>query len=103
MLGNCAVGRRNMAITPMITMRIEMTIATIGRRMKKFAMASFLSRKVEKVWDLLANLLESFHNHLLRGLNTIFDDPHVINALSYIYGPNAGLVISRYNCNLVAA
>jgi len=47
-LGNCAVGRRSMEITPIITMRIEMTMATIGRRMKKFAII-YPARMVEKV------------------------------------------------------
>src|SRR4051812_26936465 len=36
--GNCAVGSRNIEITPMITMRMAITMATIGLLMKKFAM-----------------------------------------------------------------
>src|ERR1051326_3514393 len=35
MLGNCATGRVRMVIAPKITSRIAITIATIGRRMKK--------------------------------------------------------------------
>ena len=32
MFGNCATGRVTMVIAPTITMRIAMTIATMGRR-----------------------------------------------------------------------
>jgi hypothetical protein len=39
-----------MDTTPRITIRMAMTIATIGRRMKKFAMAICLLWTVEKVW-----------------------------------------------------
>src|SRR5690349_16871873 len=44
MLGNCAVGRLSIATTPMITIRMEITMATIGRLMKNLAMDH---RKVE--------------------------------------------------------
>jgi hypothetical protein len=39
MFGNCATGRVAMLIAPTMTVRIAITIATIGLRMKKFAMA----------------------------------------------------------------
>jgi hypothetical protein len=39
MFGNCATGKVAMLIAPTITVRIAITIATMGRRMKKFAMA----------------------------------------------------------------
>jgi hypothetical protein len=39
MFGNCATGKVTMVITPTMTVRIAITIATMGRRMKKFAMA----------------------------------------------------------------
>src|ERR671914_3108444 len=42
MLGNCAIGSCTMATTPMITITIEMTIATIGRLMKNLAMTIYL-------------------------------------------------------------
>ena len=38
MLGNCAIGSWIIATRPRIVMMIEMTIATIGRLMKNFAM-----------------------------------------------------------------
>src|SRR3954468_22018177 len=43
-LGNCAVGRPSIATTPAMTIRIEMTIATIGRLMKNLDMLFALSR-----------------------------------------------------------
>jgi len=39
MFGNCAIGKSAIAIAPTITVRIAITIATMGRRMKKLAMA----------------------------------------------------------------
>ena len=39
--GNWATGSRVMATAPMMTMTMEITIATIGRRMKKLPMAHF--------------------------------------------------------------
>jgi hypothetical protein len=39
MFGNCATGNVAMVIVPTMTVRMAITIATIGRRMKKFAMA----------------------------------------------------------------
>jgi hypothetical protein len=39
MFGYCAMGSWNMATMPTITMRMEMTIATMGRLMKNLAMA----------------------------------------------------------------
>ena len=41
MLGNCAIGSWTIATRPRIVMMIEMTIATIGRLMKNFAMLLF--------------------------------------------------------------
>src|SRR5258707_10883408 len=38
MFGNCATGRPLIATIPMSTIRMEMTIATMGRLMKNFAM-----------------------------------------------------------------
>src|SRR5437870_13494450 len=40
--GNCAIGSCNMATMPMITITIEMTIATIGRLMKNLDMVVYL-------------------------------------------------------------
>src|SRR5688572_20241521 len=43
MSGNCAIGSWTTATTPSSTVRIEITIATIGRRTKKLATAGQLS------------------------------------------------------------
>ncbi|OPY87218.1 MAG: hypothetical protein A4E72_01521 [Syntrophus sp. PtaU1.Bin208] len=42
MLGNCAVGRPDMATRPTMTMRMAITMATMGRLMKNFDMADHL-------------------------------------------------------------
>ena len=43
MLGNCATGRLAMVTAPTITMRMAMTIATMGRLMKNFDIVQFPS------------------------------------------------------------
>src|SRR6266852_3130680 len=40
--GNCDTGRLTIVIAPTITVRIEITMATIGRLMKNFDIASLL-------------------------------------------------------------
>src|SRR5476649_1122676 len=44
MFGNCETGRTKYVMPPTIVMMIAMTIATMGRLMKNFAMALYLSR-----------------------------------------------------------
>src|SRR5882724_8349773 len=44
MLGNCATGRVVMVTAPTITIRMEITIATIGRLMKNFDINSLSFR-----------------------------------------------------------
>src|SRR5512137_2226377 len=41
MSGNWAMGSRDMATSPRITMRIEITMATMGRLIKNFDMAAY--------------------------------------------------------------
>ena len=41
--GNCATGRLTIDTAPTITMRIAITIATIGRLMKNFDMAGYFA------------------------------------------------------------
>src|SRR5689334_19306394 len=40
MFGNCAIGKSAIVIAPTMTVRIAITIATMGRRMKKLAIIS---------------------------------------------------------------
>src|ERR1022692_2265009 len=44
-LGNCAMGRPDIATIPTITIRMEMTIATIGRLIKNLAINQGVFRK----------------------------------------------------------
>ena len=48
MFGNCAMGSWTMAMTPTITMMIEITIATIGRLMKNLAIDLRMRRGGER-------------------------------------------------------
>src|SRR5208337_4580346 len=66
MLGNCATGRRDIATTPMSTMRMEITMATMGRLMKNLAIAQELRNaecgmrtgpKADKAWRVMVFVL----------------------------------------------
>jgi hypothetical protein len=45
MLGNCATGRLTIETSPMITIKMAMTIATIGRLMKNLYMNESQARR----------------------------------------------------------
>src|ERR1041385_74381 len=95
-----------MEITPMITMRMAMTIATIGRRIKKFAMLFRLFRGLERLGvdrSAFFYLLKSFNNHPLRRLDTFLNDPHVSHSLPHLHRADAGLVFRGHHCNLISA
>ena len=55
MFGNCAVGNPNIATIPAITIRMAMTMATIGRLMKNVDMVSCPLPRTQpvpgKAWD----------------------------------------------------
>src|SRR5215467_3722209 len=94
-----------MEITPMITMRMAMTIATIGRRIKKFAMLFRLFRGLEWLGvdrSAFFHLLKSFNNHALRRLDTFLNDPHVSHSLADLHRADAGLVFRGHHCNLIS-
>src|SRR5213594_5106173 len=55
-LGNCDIGSCTMATMPMITITIEMTIATIGRLMKNLDMAIYLGSDFAVGADLASGI-----------------------------------------------
>src|SRR5262245_26439950 len=69
MLGNCATGKLTIVIVPMMTVRMAITIATIGRLMKNLDI---------RLWiDLhcLTNFLDTFNNDALSRREALIDDP----------------------------
>src|ERR1700722_2296002 len=69
MFGNCAIGKSAIEIAPTTTVRIAITIATMGRRMKKLAIIS-APRFLCTAWDspvrLLCFLCANRHNAFSR-------------------------------------
>ena len=67
MLGNCATGRLSMVIAPTSTIRIAITIATMGRLMKNFDMRLPILCLRDKGFGVhmraLAYLLNAFRDH----------------------------------------
>src|SRR5260370_16992803 len=85
MFGYCAMGSWNMATMPTITMRIEMTMATIGRLMKNLAMA--LARPPglgQRGLDLLAGFhpVDSLDDDPLARRQPLPDDPEGADSLA---------------------
>src|ERR1700741_312274 len=94
-----------MVTAPTITIRIAMTIATIGRLMKNFDIsAAFRGGRGQLNLDSRAvpNLLQALHNHELARLDAAFQDPHRIHAFSDFDRPDAHLVVTAYHRDLVA-
>src|ERR1700759_289549 len=89
--GNCATGRPNMETKPRITIRMAMTMATIGRLMKKRYMRSAscvggLGVCGRGIWGLrrerlpihhraLLRLLQPFHNDAVARIEPALNDP----------------------------
>src|ERR1700686_1715374 len=92
MSGNCATGNPTIATSPSRTVRMEMTMATTGRLMKKLAMSLLLPRgrsgcgarggrfrRVHSGPRLDAR--ESLHDHTVARLQSGADDPETANSL----------------------
>src|SRR5882724_5512122 len=115
--GNCAIGSRNMATRPMITVMIEMTIATIGRLIKNLDMAFTSARtllrrgfgfghRFERLRiDRHARLhpLGPLGDNLLARLQPLLNDPICAHSLTDFNRSDANLVIVADYGHLVTA
>src|SRR5690349_18104555 len=81
--GYCSKLRLRRVLSPSRTMMIEMTMATMGRRMKKLAMALALHHRgggrlgggrTGRHLDPGADLLHAFHHDPVAGLQPFVDD-----------------------------
>src|SRR6185369_10826135 len=87
MLGYCDTGKNAIVIVPMITTRMEITIATIGRRTKNRAIAGSLrgrrhGRRGGSRFEMcnfhlcvLPHLLKPLHHYPLSRLESLGHDP----------------------------
>src|SRR5262245_12714273 len=95
-----------MVIAPTMTVRSEITIATIGRLMKKRDMsASSLGRLAGGDVDERAvpYLQEALDNHPFTGFQAFGDDPEVPDAVAGRNGTDRHLVVPADNGHLVTA
>src|ERR1035437_3160120 len=120
MSGNCATGRPSIAMSPPRTVRIAMTIATMGLLMKKRAMESLScgrrqghrrrrarSRRSSGVAGRddrpRFDPREPFHDDALTGLQALFDHPQAPDALGRLDRPDLGLVVGADDGDLIRA
>src|SRR5262245_51196419 len=87
MLGNCATGRLTIAIAPTMTVKMAITIATIGRLMKNLDI---------RLWiDLhsLANLLHALNDDALTRREALVDNPFSADGFTHLHSPDFDGVI----------
>src|ERR1700704_2064681 len=107
MLGNCATGRLAIVTAPIITIRIDITIATIGRLMKNFDIDSVSFSG--KTYGLGSNgssfleLLQSFDYNLLTRLEAAVNHPHRSDRLAGFHGAHTDFVITPDDRRLIAS
>src|SRR5260221_4142789 len=112
MSGNCATGSPTIATSPRSTVRIEMTIATTGRLMKKRAMALLLPRRScgggaagrclrRDDWSSRLDSRESFHDRPVTWLQAGVDNPETAYALSRNDLPDLDLAIDPDDADLI--
>src|SRR5580704_9312698 len=106
MLGNWATGSAAIATAPMITVRIEITTATIGRLMKNLDIGSIAFRH-GSLFDFhrrtVLNFLQSLYDHKLARVDAAFNDPHWSDTVPELHGPNAHLVLCADHCELISS
>src|ERR1035438_4678260 len=118
MSGNCATGRPSIAMSPPRTVRIAMTIATMGLLMKKRAMESLScgrrqghrrrrarSRRSSGVAGRddrpRFDPREPFHDDALTGLQALFDHPQAPDALGRLDRSDLRLVVGADDGDLI--
>ena len=112
MFGYSATGSCTMATRPMITMRMEMTMATMGRLMKNLAMgapptstAPGCRRRARASSDLLAgpHPVAALDDHPLAGLQPLGDDPQRADARVDLHLAQLDRVVGADHRDLVDA
>src|ERR1700730_14177065 len=76
MFGNCATGSVAMVTAPTITIRIEMTIATMGRLMKNLDISVSLHERLGADSHARTSALDAFGNYALTRRQSFADHPH---------------------------
>src|SRR5881397_2299762 len=110
MFGYSATGSCTIATTPRITMRMEITMATIGRSMKNLAIALLLRRagpggRARGHTHLLAGShpVAALHDDALAGLEPLRDDPERADARVHLDRAHIDGVVGADHGDLVNA
>src|ERR1700676_2820094 len=106
MSGNWAVGRVSMETSPTMTMRIEITMATMGRLMKNFDILSALRYRISELGvdrHTLPHLLDAFRAHAFSGIEPVVDNPHRAHSVGDFHSTNGDLVVLADHCNLIGS
>src|SRR5262245_46880102 len=106
MFGYSATGSCTIATTPRMTMRIEITMATIGRLMKNFDMIRLLRRaRLSRQADLLAGAhpVAAFDDDPLSRLQPLGHDPERAEARTDLDGADVDGVVGFHDGDLVHA
>src|SRR5262245_17711847 len=92
---------------PSTTTMIEMTMATIGRRMKKCAMGRSSVRggldRLRIDDQSIAHALQAVDDDALAGLEPVLDDPVVVDPRPRLDGADAHFVLGADDGHLVCA
>src|SRR5712692_11139357 len=107
MLGNCATGSESTVMHPTITMRMEITMATMGRLMKNFDMGlpilCLRAKRLGVYSRARAYFLNAFGDDSFAGIQPFGNNPLGANAITDRDRSNAHFVVGSYNGNLVTA
>src|SRR5258708_1041204 len=87
----------------MITVRIEMTIATIGRSMKNLDISVALHKRLRADCHARTSLLDALGYYALARLYPFGYDPHGTDPIAEFHGPNADPVCVVHDGDLIAA
>src|SRR5262245_23830965 len=100
------MGRLAIVIAPTMTMSREITIATIGRLMKKRdTSGSCLGRLLSDDIDdgAVSDLLQALDNHAFPGLQTVGHDPELPDTVADRHRTDRHLVIRAHDRYLITA
>src|ERR1700732_2928090 len=103
MFGNCATGRLAIATAPTMTVRIAITIATIGRLIKNLDISVALHERFRVNLHAGTNLLDALGHHTLARLQSVGDDPHGSDLVAELHCLNCHLVGAVYHGDLISA
>src|SRR5216684_8227478 len=102
-LGNCEMGNPRIVIAPTMTVRIAITMATIGRLMKNLDILVTGGQSIERNGchgAAVFHLLSAFRDDPISSHQAAANDPHRVDALAGLNGANGDLVIRSHHCDL---